>query len=457
MKGFIIAFSFFISASVFSQSISNTLGIGGVFVIKDASTDFMTLTQTSGQVSILNTLRLENTTSAAQGVLFKGTNRFMHNYGMQNTFLGVNSGNFTSTSAFNTGIGQFSLMSLTSGYDNTAVGNNSLRFNTTGIHNTAVGNTSLNFNTTGGNNTALGYATLYSNTTGNNNTAVGINALFTSTTANSNTALGFQTLFTNTTGSSNSAVGHLSLYENTTGNSNTSVGRNSLYANSTGNSNTALGYNSLDSNISGDSNTALGYQSGSGITTGNNNTTIGNRSQVPNGTLSNQVQIGNDAVTYAGIQVAWSITSDRKWKSNILNSNLGLDFINKLNPVSYTRKNDISQKTEYGFIAQEVEEVLKESEVENTGMISIVDNGNYEMRYNDLFAPMVKAIQELKAENEELKKNNEDLVSEVELLKSTNDRIVKLEKMMNEMSSLKQTSLDKKEEVNLTNNKQEGE
>ncbi len=167
---------------------------------------------------------------------------------------------------------------------------------------------------------------------------------------------------------------------------------------------------------------------------------------MPNGTLSNQVRIGNTAVTYAGVQVAWTITSDRKWKSNIYNTNLGLNFISKLNPVYYTRNNDENKKTEYGFIAQEVEEVLKESDVNNSGIITKDDNGNYEMRYNDLLAPMVKAIQELKAENDKLK-------SEVESLKATNDRIVKLEKMINEINSVKHTSLDKKDEVNLTTNK----
>lgn len=84
-----------------------------------------------------------------------------------------------------------------------------------------------------------------------------------------------------------------------------------------------------------------------------------------------------------------------------------------------------------------MEEVLKESDVNNSGIITKDDNGNYEMRYNDLLAPMVKAIQELKAENDKLK-------SEVESLKATNDRIVKLEKMINEINSVKHTSLDKK-------------
>lgn len=113
----------------------------------------------------------------------------------------------------------------------------------------------------------------------------------------------------------------------------------------------------------------------------------------------------------------------------MLNTNLGLDFISKLRPVSYTRNNDDKQKIEYGFIAQEVEEVLKSEEVENSGILTVDDEGTYNMRYNDLLAPMVKAIQELKTENDELK-------SEIEMLKAVQDKVITLEKLVNE---LKQT------------------
>ena len=44
----------------------------------------------------------------------------------------------------------------------------------------------------------------------------------------------------------------------------------------------------------------------------------------------------------------------------ILILDLGLDFISKLNPVLIHRINDENQKIEYGLIAQELEEVLKE-------------------------------------------------------------------------------------------------
>ena len=146
---------------------------------------------------------------------------------------------------------------------------------------------------------------------------------------------------------------------------------------------------------------------------------------VPDGTLDNQVRIGNTSVTYAGVQVAWTITSDERWKSDIQSSELGLNFISKLRPVQYYRTNDEGKKTEYGFIAQELEEALNNAGATNNGIISKDDEGMYGVRYNDLIAPMVKSIQELvdsqqqtieaqKAVNEAQKAENEALRSRLD-------------------------------------------
>ncbi len=215
----------------------------------------------------------------------------------------------------------------------------------------------------------------------------------------------FSSLNYNTNGYKNTAVGFLSLNSNTTGSENTALGLASLQYNTIGEKNTALGLSSLRFNTTGEQNTALGGSSLYYNTTGSNNIAIGYNAQVLDGAASNQVRIGNEYITYAAVQVPWTITSDRRLKSDIQNSNLALNFINELRPVSYYRNNDEKHRTEYGFIAQEVEEALKESGVENTGMITIDDKGMYQLRYNDLLAPMVKAIQELKVENEKLKRS----------------------------------------------------
>ena len=227
---------------------------------------------------------------------------------------------------------------------------------------------------------------MFNNTSGNNNTSMGYQSLNTNTTGLSNVSIGYQSLFTNT-GSCNTSIGTVSLHDNTTGQYNTAIGQTSLYNNTTGSFNIGIGYNA----------------------------------QVPSSTSNFQVRIGDENISYAGIQVAWTITSDRRWKNNIHPSNLGLDFISKLNPVSYTRINDEKQKIEYGFIGQEVDEVLKEFNIDKNGMITVTDDGKYELRYNDLLAPMVKSVQELKEENDGLKNEVNELKNRMNKLEQKSE------------------------------------
>lgn len=465
-KIIVISLLILLTLPSYSQNITNTLGLEGVFSIKYGVNTFLTLNQGNGYLNLTNCLQIPLTTASNIGVIYKGEERFLHNFGTVNTFLGLGSGNFTmtgsnnvivgggcfslnTTGSYNTAVGSYNLYLNETGdrnsafghkalynnkigtnntaigfeslysntvSDNTAVGYQSLYTNSTGLHNTALGYQSLYANITGRDNTALGYKTLYNNT-GFENTAIGSNSLKTNSTGNCNTALGVNTLGTNISGLDNTAIGINALISNKYGNGNTALGRASLYNNSSGNDNTAIGFGALGSNTSS-YNTAIGKNAGYTVTTGSNNIIIGYDAQVPDGTASNQVRIGNTAVTYAGVQVAWNVTSDRRWKENILPSNLGLEFITKLNPVSYTRINDENKKTEHGLIAQEVEQVLKEEGVDNSGMITIDDKGMYELRYNDLLAPMVKSIQELNEKNAGLKTEVDDLKSRLTSLEN---------------------------------------
>jgi hypothetical protein len=108
-------------------------------------------------------------------------------------------------------------------------------------------------------------------------------------------------------------------------------------------------------------------------------------------------------------------TSDVRDKTDIADLDYGLDFVNSLRPVSY-RYADRGAATEgvrthMGFVAQEVEEVLggeasnmgvwTTSEFEETGdwdendqpIFSDVDRQG--LRYEEMVAPLVKAVQEL--------------------------------------------------------------
>mgnify|MGYP003112753805 CR=1 FL=1 len=89
-------------------------------------------------------------------------------------------------------------------------------------------------------------------------------------------------------------------------------------------------------------------------------------------------------------------TSDRNEKNSIIESDLGLDFVNKLKPVSY-KWNKNNEKTHYGLIAQDIEEtVINEGKkIDDFACINKPDNAPMGLNYNELISPLVKAIQEL--------------------------------------------------------------
>ena len=248
-------------------------------------------------------------------------------------------------------------------------------------------------NTTGYWNAASGFRTLYSNTTGYGNTATGFGALFGNTTGDNNTANGSQALSSNTSGGGNTGSGLQALYVNRSGDDNTAFGLYALRNNLSGNNNTAYGTYALRDNSKGSGITAIGYSADVTSDSLTNSIVIGNEAIVD---ASNKIRLGNTDITHADMQVAWTFTSDRRWKENIQTLPLGLNFINDLKPVSYHRKNNKEHDLEFGIIAQELEETLKKygfSE-EQLGLIDKGADGYYSVRYNDLISTLIKAVQE---------------------------------------------------------------
>ena len=270
----------------------------------------------AGTISVTDAVASGNlvlpTSTSTTGNILKGSNRFIHNFGTNNTFMGVSAGNFTmSGTGANSAFGVSALTANTTGNNNTAIGANALPANTTGAFNTAVGSIALMSNTTGTRNTAIGYSTQSSNTIGTDNTSVGYNALATNTVS-SNTAVGSSALFNNTTGTQNTAVGASALTANTTGVSNTALGWSTLSVSTTGIENTAIGWSALKnntqfdntaigyaamlSNVEGFSNTVVGANALTNSTTGAFNTAVGNWTLSVNAG-SNNVAVGSSALT----------------------------------------------------------------------------------------------------------------------------------------------------------------
>jgi hypothetical protein len=215
-------------------------------------------TFTATQTIDTGNLDLDSST-ATTGNITKNGERFLHNFGAGNTFLGLGAGNVTMTGDSNTAVGVAAGSSNTSGVDNTAIGVSALSANTSGFVNTAVGFGALGQNTTGSSNTAEGYLALSNNTVGIGNTASGRAALVNNLSGHNNTATGYNSLFNNISGSWNVANGINSLLSNTTGSNNVALGWNAGFNATTGSNNIYLGADI--SGVAGESNTMyLGKQ-----------------------------------------------------------------------------------------------------------------------------------------------------------------------------------------------------
>lgn len=172
-------------------NIASSTGASQLYINKAGNIGLGTTTP-SHQLSLTGNLQLPSTTAASPyGIIYKNGSRFIHDFSYgnngsvtpvgYNTFIGINSGNFTmgsgatlaSQASYNTGLGANSLTALTLGYYNTAIGYNALSLNTSGYYNTGIGNGVMGANTTGYYNTAIGNLALGANTTGYRNIAIG--------------------------------------------------------------------------------------------------------------------------------------------------------------------------------------------------------------------------------------------------------------------------------------------
>ena len=128
------------------------------------------------------------------------------------------------------------------------------------------------------------------------------------------------------------------------------------------------------------------------------------------------INLGTTNYRWATAWVATGVwgSSDLREKTDIENSNLGLEFILKLRPVSYKwikNKQNISagitEATNYGFIAQEIGEIFGDQSF--GGYAYDKDSDSYGLKYDQFIAPLVKAIQEQQQIINELKNDIEIL------------------------------------------------
>ena len=260
----------------------------------------------------------------------------------------------------------------------------------------------------------------------------------TQTTHGNSTGVGFEAGKSQTDGHSNSFFGKKAGTGLTTGTNTTAIGCESMQAGTiTGGGNTAVGSFSMRAVIGGANNVALGYQAGDAITSGSGNVAIGQGSDCAAGG-ANQIAIGTnvvsnaDNVAFIGAgsntyslafttgSASWTATSDVRIKENIQDSDLGLAFINSLRPVKHTSKdardwpeeirsdNPLVVEPEHlaavkdGLIAQEVKAAVDALGTTFSGWEQDA-NGLNRLQYERFVVPLIKAVQELSAQVEELK------------------------------------------------------
>ena len=98
--------------------------------------------------------------------------------------------------------------------------------------------------------------------------------------------------------------------------------------------------------------------------------------------------------TFAGTVYApgHQVTSDAKLKTNVQDSSYGLNTVLELRSVKYVK----NEKEEIGLIAQEVEKITPE-------FVSETEDGIKTVNYAQMVSVLVKAVQELKAEVDDLR------------------------------------------------------
>ena len=171
--------------------------------------------------------------------------------------------------------------------------------------------------------------------------------------------------------------------------------------NSTNGQNTTIGISAGTNLTTGANNTVVGYGAGASITTGSNNIILGANASPSTSTVSNEITLGNSSTTTLRCQ-ATTITSlsDMRDKSDIAPLSVGMDFIGKLKPVSFTwnmRDGSRIGDADFGFIAQDLQQAQADSGTPVPNLVYDINPDRLEASYGALIPILVKAVQDLNA------------------------------------------------------------
>ena len=214
-----------------------------------------------------------------------GDSSMAASYGSDNVAVGFKTLSKSQNGGQHVAIGSRALSNTIATYPNTAVGYSSQDSATNGTANTSVGSYSLTKNKQGINNTAIGNYAM----NGAENIA-SPTSMFDNTAVGNGalqvtryfgqTAVGAGTLGNDTAGIYNTALGYLAMNLHQRGNSNTAVGTSALRLDINGALNTALGVNAMYNHKTGDNNVAVGFNALLNDNDGGANTAVGTSAMV---------------------------------------------------------------------------------------------------------------------------------------------------------------------------------
>ena len=203
------------------------------------------------------------------------------------------------------------------------------------------------------------------------------------------------------------------------------MGKSALSANC-GGSNTAVGKDAGEV-ITGSNNTVVGKSAGKQITSAGNNLALGKDALLtgsPGGavtTSGNVIGLGDENISSFNCQVALTVASDERDKTDFVDLDLGLDFVKALEPVTYywDKRSKYGDKTaedydleaqtpdgshkedwmDVGFKAQAVQALedaagYTASAKKNLTVASSDDGKQLGLRYEKFIPILVKAIQD---------------------------------------------------------------
>lgn len=431
----------------YRAGLSNTTGLYNSFMGFNAG-----LLNTTGS----NNVFIGNESGRANSVgdynTFMGFRAGYANNASYNSFIGFQAGKANTSGAYNSFMGFNAGLTNTTGLDNVFIGNKAGLLNVDGSYNVFLGSEAGNSNVDGLYNTFLGYQAGFSNTGGASwlgdfNTFIGYQAGYSATSGYRNIAIGYQAGFGLTTNRYNVLIGETAGYSLSTGQANVCIGTYSGRALTSGAGNIVIGLDAGYTNSVGQDNVYLGLGAGR-ASTGNRCVFLGtyagysetgdDKLYIENTTsaspliggdfATNRVGIGRMPITYT-LEVAGTIWangtaitagiatwSDQRFKTNITPLANSLDLIMKLKGVrfdwnrsAYPERNFTIGK-QVGFIAQDVESVLPE-------VVTTDAEGFKSVSYDKVTAVLVEAIKEQQKSIEQLKAENDALKKQIEEIK----------------------------------------